>query len=163
MKPRSNSNPQDAAILYSIGRVLLRLQRPNVAVGPLQRAFALKDDDWSYAFTRGTPWASRRGFRRRCPRFAPRAGSSPPTPVTSYDLALALQKQGDYAGAAEEYAAAIGLNPAAIPPRLGLAISLDRLGKTSQAVAAYEDCLQMMPAGPDADRVRARVGRLRGA
>jgi len=158
-----NRSPQDPAILYSLGRVLLRLQRPNVAVGPLQRAYSLKDDDWSYAFTAGYALGLVSRFPEAVSALRAARGLKPEDPVTSYDLALALHRQGDYAGAAEEYAAAVKLNPAAIPPRLGLAISLDRLEKTSQAVAAYEDCLQMMPAGPEADRVRARVERLRGA
>jgi Flp pilus assembly protein TadD len=155
-------DPQDAATLYGMGRVLLRLKRPNDAVGPLQRAFALKDDDWSYAFSAGYALGLASRFPEAVTALRAARALNPSDPVTSYDLALALQRQGNYAAAAEEFAAAIGLNSAAIPPRLGRAISLDRLGNSTQAIAAYEDCLQMMPAGPDADRVRARVAQLRG-
>ena len=88
----------------------------------------------------------------------------PTDAVTSYDLALALQQArrlpGSGGGIRGGHRA---LNATALSPRLGLAISLDRQGKTAEAIAAYEECLQLMPAGPDADRVRARVERLRGA
>jgi tetratricopeptide (TPR) repeat protein len=156
-------DPQDAATLYSIGRLLLQLGRQHEALGPLKQAFALKADNWSYAFSTGYAFARASRFPEAVPAFRAARGLKPDDAVTSYDLALALQRQGDFAGAAEEYAAAIRLNSAAVSPRLGLAISLDRLGKASEAVAAYDECLQVMPAGPDADRVRARAERLRGA
>ncbi len=157
------SNPKDPATLYGIGQVHLRLKRLNAAAGPLQRAFELKRDDWSYAFSAGYAMGLASRFPDAVTAFRAARALKPTDAVTSYDLALALQRQGNHAAAAEEYTAAIGLNSAAIPPRLGLAIALDRLGKASEAVAAYEDYLQMIPAGPDADRVRARATWLRGA
>jgi Flp pilus assembly protein TadD len=154
---------QDAATLYSIGRLLLRVGRPQEAIGPLKQALALKGDDWSYAFSTGYAYARASRFEEAVPAFRTARGLKPDDALTSYNLGLALQRQGDFDGAVEEYAAAIRLNSAAIAPRLGLAISLDRLGKATEAIAAYEECLSLMPTGGDADRVRARVARLRSA
>jgi Flp pilus assembly protein TadD len=47
-----------------------------------------------------------------------------------------------------------------VGPRLGLAITLDRLGRVADAIRAYQECLLLMPAGAEADRVRARIARL---
>lgn len=152
---------QDVAALYNIGRVLLRLGRPREAVAPLKQALALKGDNWSYAFSYGYASALAERWPDAVSAFRAARVLMPNDAVTSYDLALSLQRVGDYAGAVQEYAAAIGLDSRAIPPRLGLAISLDRLGKAAEAVTAYEECLSLMEAGPDADRIRARVARLR--
>ena len=157
-----DGDPQNAVVLYSMGRVLLRLRRPHDAIGPLKRASTLNGDDWSYAFSTGYAAALASRFQEALPAFRAARALKPADAVTSYDLALTLQRMGDHAPAAEEYAAAIALNRAAVSPRLGLAIALDRLGKASEAVAAYDEALQLMPPGPDADKVRARVERLRG-
>ncbi len=156
-------SPQDAAILYNIGRLLLRLGRPREAVAPLKQALALKADNWSYAFSTGYAFALSEQFSEAVAAFRTARLLMPGDAATSYDLALALQRLGDYPAAAEEYAAARALNAAALSPKLGLAISLDRQGKAAEAIAAYEECLRLMPAGPEADRVRARIERLRGA
>ena len=156
------SNPQDAAAMYNIGHLFLRQRKPALAVAPLTQAFELKGDNWSYAFSAGYALGLASRFPEAVTAFRAARALEPTDPATSYNLALALQRQGNLEAAAEEYAAAIGLNSAAIPPRLGRAIALDRLGNATQAIAAYEGCLQMMPAGPDADGVRARVAHLRG-
>jgi tetratricopeptide (TPR) repeat protein len=157
------SDSQNAATLYNIGRLLLRLGRPREAVAPLKQALALKGDNWSYAFSAGYALALSEQFSEAVSAFRLARGLMPNDAATSYDLALALQRLGDYAGAAEEYVAAIRLNSGAISPKLGQATSLDRLGKVTEALAAYEECLRLMPPGPEAERVRARVERLRGA
>ena len=155
-------DPEDAATMYNIGRVLLRQRRPIPAVAPLRRAFALKPDNFSYAFTAGYAYALAGEFPEAVRAFRIARGLMPSDAVTSYDLALALQRAGDFAGAAGEYAAAIRLNAEPVSARLGRAISLDRLGNATEAVAEYEECLRIMSPGPEADRIRARMVRLRG-
>ncbi len=155
-------DPQNAATMYNIGRLFLRQRKPALAVAPLTQAFTLKADNWSYAFSAGYALGLASRFPEAATAFRAARALEPSDPATTYNLAVALQRQADHAAAAEEYAAAIALNSAAISPRLGRAIALDRLGNSTQAIAAYEECLQMMPAGQDADRVRARAAHLRG-
>jgi hypothetical protein len=156
-------DPQDAATMYNIGRVLLRQQKANLALAPLKQALALKADNWSYAVTAGYAYGLAGEFREAVRAFRIARGLMPSDAVTSYDLALALQRSGDFAGAVEEYGAAIRLNAEPVSARLGRAISLDRLGNATEAATGYEECLRIMPPGPEADRVRARMVRLRGA
>ena len=130
-------DPQDAATMYNIGRLLLRQRKPAQALAPLKQALALKADNFSYAFTAGYAYALAGEFPEAVRVFRIARGLMPTDAVTSYDLALALQRGGDFAAAAGEYAAAIRLNAEPVSARLGRAISLDRLGNATEAVAEY--------------------------
>jgi protein O-GlcNAc transferase len=121
----------------------------------------MKADQWPQAFTLAYTSALGQHWPEAVAGFRRAKALRPSDPVTSYDLALAQQKMGDYAGAAQEFAAAGALAPSAAG-LLGLAISLDRQGKAAEARAAYNDALRLMPEGPDAERVGARVRRLDG-
>ena len=155
-------DPLDADALYDTGRFLIRLGRFEEALAPLRQAALMRTDRWPQAFTLAYACALGRHWPEAVAGFRRARVLSPNDAVTSYDLALAHQKLGDYQGAAQEYAAAIALAPSAAAPRLGLAISLDRQGRAAEARAAYEQALHLMPEGPDADRVRARVRWLEG-
>ena len=108
-------DPQDAAAMYNIGHLLLRQRKPALAVAPLKQAFALKGDDWSYAFSAGYAQALAGQFREAARAFRAARALMPTDATTSYDLALALHRSEDLAGAVEEYGAAIGLNSAGRP------------------------------------------------
>ena len=154
-------DPLDADALFDTGRLLLRLGRIEEALGPLRQAASMSADQWPQAFTLAYTCALGQHWPEAVAGFRRAKALRPSDPVTSYDLALAQQKMGDYAGAAQEYVAAGALAPSAAG-LLGLAISLDRQGKAAEARAAYKDALRLMPEGPDAERVSARVRRLDG-
>ena len=80
--------------------------------------------------------------------------------MSSANLALSLLRMGDRDGAAKEFTAAIALDPNDAPSRLGLAISLDGAGQSADAAAAYRAYLRLMPSGPDADKINARLSYL---
>ncbi len=154
--------PHDARALFDIGRTLLRLGRVQESLGPLRQAVEGAPDQWPVAVTYGL--ASARGERWQDAVAAFRRARTlmPKDAVTSYDLALSLQNLADYQGAAQEYRLAISLDANAPSPRLGLAISLDRLGKAAEAVEAYGEAVRLMPAGLEADRIRARIAQIGG-
>jgi tetratricopeptide (TPR) repeat protein len=154
-------DPQNAAALYGAGSALLRLRRTREALVPLQQAVALQGDNGSYVFTYGYAAALSEQWSDAAAAFRQACTLLPEDPAPAHDLALALKKLGDYPGAAQQYEAAIRLDSRAVGPRLGLAITLDRLGRRADAIKAYEECLLLMPAGAEADRVRARIGRLK--
>jgi tetratricopeptide (TPR) repeat protein len=156
------SEPMDAEALYDTGRVLLRLGRIDEALAPLRQAALMRGDQWPQAFTFAYACALGQRWQDAVAGFRRARVLAPNDAVTSYDLALAQQKLSDYRGAAQEYAAAIALDSSSAAPRLGLAISLDRQGKAAEALVAYQEALKVMPGGPDADRVGARMRRLEG-
>lgn len=153
-------NPQDAEALYNAGSALVRLRRPQEALPPLKQAAALQADNAAYVFAYGYASAMAEQWSDAAAAFRQARALLPDDVAASHDVALALKKLGDYPGAVQEFEAALRLNSRAVGPRLGLAISLDRLGRVADAVKAYEECLLLMPAGADADRIRARVARL---
>ncbi len=155
-------DPLNADALYETGLQLIRLDRAEEALAPLRQAAEMHPDRWPQAFTFAYACALRQRWPEAVAGFRRARVLGPEDSVTSYDLALAHQKLADYDGAAREYAAAIALDPSNASPRLGLAISLDRQGKSAEARTAYGDALRLMPPGPDAERIRARVSRLEG-
>jgi Flp pilus assembly protein TadD len=155
-------DPQNAAALYGAGSTLLRLRRPYEALPPLKQAVALHGNNGAYVFTYGYAAAMAEQWPDAVAAFRQARTLLPEDPAVSYNLALALEKLGDHRGAAQEYETAIRLDSRATGPRLGLAITLDRLGRVADAIKAYGDCLRLMPAGAEADRVRARMARLGG-
>jgi Flp pilus assembly protein TadD len=155
-----SENPSDAAALAGAGRALLALRRNQEALPPLKQAMDLQPDNASYAFSYGYAAAVAGELTEASSGFRHARRLMPRDATTSYDLALALQKLRDDAGAVQEYTSAIDLGSQGFAARLGRAIALDRLGQTRDAAAAYGDALNVMPPGPDADRVRARLARL---
>lgn len=155
-------SPEDPQPFYDIGRALMRLGRPQEALGPLQRAIELAGDQWRFAFMHSYACALSQRWPDAVGGFRRAKSLMPNDAVTSYDLALALQKLTDYPGAVQEYNAAVQLDPSGALPRLGLAISLDRSGNAAEALAAYQQAARLLPEGADADRVNARIAKLGG-
>ena len=81
-------------------------------------------------------------------------------PVTTFDLAKALQRNGDDAAAVDEFQKGIGLAPNDASVRIALAESYEALNQRPQAAEAYNEYLKLAPSGPDADKARLRVARL---
>ena len=54
------------------------------------------------------------------------------------------------------------MNPSDASFRLAIGISYERLDRRADAAAAYGEYLRLLPAAPDADRVRARIAQLTG-
>jgi Flp pilus assembly protein TadD len=153
-------DPGDAETLYETGQVLLRRGRVDEALGPLRQAAALRSDQWREAFVFGYAAAVRQRWPDAMAAFQRANGLSPSDPVIGYNLALVSQKVGDYRAAAERYAASIELDASSAQAHLGLAISLDRLHQTAQALSAYRQAASRMGAGPDAERIEARIRTL---
>ena len=82
--------------------------------------------------------------------------------VTTFNLALSLHKKGDEAAAVEQYEKAINLQPDDASFRKALGVSYERLQKSAEAAAAYQEYLRLSPDAPDADKVRERIAELTG-
>jgi Flp pilus assembly protein TadD len=152
--------PENLPALYGAGRTLLNLGRAQEAIGPLAQAMANRPDNWSYAVTygyaaaRAEQWADAlRGLR-----IAQALRSDDAT--TYFDLGLVMHKAGDREGAVREYRTAIGLDGGFAPAWCGLAISLDWLGRTEEAIEAYNTWLRLAPEAATAGQVRARRDQL---
>ena len=86
-----------------------------------------------------------------------------PSRATAFNLALTLHKKGDDQSAVEEYKKAIAMSPSDASFHFALALSYERLQRTSDAVAAYEEYLRLAPAAGDAEKIRARIAQLTGS
>lgn len=153
-------DPQNVLALYGAGRTLLGLGRTAESLGPLKQAMAWRPDNWSYAVTYGYAAALAEQWSEAAAGFRPARTLMPDDATTSFDLALALQKLGDYEGAVREYSTATELAGDMAAARLGLAISLDRLGRNNEAVEAYRASVRLDPDGADAQRIRTRIRKL---
>jgi Flp pilus assembly protein TadD len=155
-------DPQNAAAVYGVGRALLILGRPREALGPLQQAVQLRPGDWATTFTYGRALMAAEDFPAAATAFRNARVMAPDEPASTANLAMALLRMGDRPGAAREFAAAIALDGRDTSLRLGLAISLDAAGQDSDAASAYREYLRLTPAGPEADRISARLSYLSG-
>jgi Flp pilus assembly protein TadD len=152
--------PENLLALYGAGRTLLNLGRPQEALGPLGQAMANRPDNWSYAVTYGYAAARAEQWSDalRGLRIAQALRSDDAT--THFDLGLLMHKAGDREGAVREYRTAIGLDGKYAPAWCGLAISLDWLGRTEEAIEAYNTWLRLAPEAATAGQVRARRDQL---
>jgi Flp pilus assembly protein TadD len=60
----------------------------------------------------------------------------------------------------EEYRKAIALAPTDASFQFALALSYERLRRSAEAIAAYEEYLRLAPSAGDAERIRARIAEL---
>jgi Flp pilus assembly protein TadD len=155
-------DPQNAAALFGVGRALLVLGRTREALGPLQQAVQLRPGDWGMTFTYGRALVAADDYPSAVNAFRRARTLAPNEPASSANLAMALLRMGDRPGAAREFAAAVALDGRDPSLRLGLAISLDAAGQDSDAASAYREYLRLTPAGPEADRINARLSYLSG-
>jgi Flp pilus assembly protein TadD len=154
--------PQNPAALFGVGRALLLLGRTREALGPLQQAVQLTPGDWATTFTYGRALLAAEDYSSAVNALRTARSLAPNEPASSANLAMALLRMGDRPGAAREFAAAIALDGSDASLRLGLAISLDAAGQDSDAASAYREYLRLMPEGPEADRINARLSYLSG-
>lgn len=153
-------HPRDAESWSNLGQVLVRLNRAEAAVGPLQRAVALNGERWAYHFN----LARALGLMDRWPEaveaYARAQRLYPDDYAIAHNFGLALRKKGDDAAAVEQFRRAIALDPGDPGFQFALAMSLDRLGRREDALAAYRKTLELDPAVPEAPQIRARIDTL---
>jgi Flp pilus assembly protein TadD len=150
-------DPQNPAALFGVGRALLVLGRTREALGPLQQAVQLRPGDWVMTFTYGRALLASEDYSSAASAFRSARNLAPNDPASSANLAMTLLRMGDRPGAAREFAVAIALDGRDPSLRLGLGISLDAAGEDIDAASAYREYLRLAPAGPEADRINARV------
>lgn len=85
---------------------------------------------------------------------------APPAAEARYQVARQLYLQGDYAGAAREFAVAFEMMPESAKLAYNLARSEERAGHMSAAVRAFRDYLRLAPGAKDRDEVAAIVTAL---
>jgi Flp pilus assembly protein TadD len=76
---------------------------------------------------------------------------------TQYNLAMALHKKGDDRAAIPEFEKAIGLAPGEPSFHLSLGISLEQVGRTTEAAREYRIFLEMHPTAPEAAPLKAHL------
>ncbi len=82
----------------------------------------------------------------------PLGADAPPGAVSRYDIAKRLYREGNFAGAAAEFKAALAMHPV---PKLAynLARSAERANQLEAAVAAYTHYLKLAPGASDRKQV----------
>ncbi len=69
----------------------------------------------------------------------------PEEPTTHFNLALALDNQGQLPEAIEQYQKTVALDPENAPASMNLAIALAKTGKLDEAIGQFEKCLALTP------------------
>jgi tetratricopeptide (TPR) repeat protein len=155
-------NPDDAESHSNLGQMLVRLKRTEEALPHFDRAIALLPQRWAYHFNRARALALLERWDEAIAGYRQAQQIFPDDYATAFNLAQTLHRKGDEAAAVEQYLRAIEMNPSDASFRLAIGISYERLDRRADAAAAYGEYLRLLPAAPDADRVRARIAQLTG-
>jgi tetratricopeptide (TPR) repeat protein len=89
-----------------------------------------------------------------------------PSGPTATELTQSAQReliQGHLAAAADLYAQATRVDPRNEPAWRGLGLANERLGRTADAIRAFQRAIQLAPDGQNAGMLRARLQKLSGA
>ena len=147
-------HPNDADLLDNLGIVLDQLGRPADAIPWFERAISLGADrpkfhiDLGYAAAGVGLWDRAVGEYRQAVR------ARPDDFTAQYQLALALHKKGDPAGAIPELQKAVAMAPNDPNAHLSLGVSLEKVGRVPDAVQEYRKYLTIQPNSADAARLR---------
>ena len=111
-------DPNNAEALNNLGQALVRTGRTREAIPNFDRAIAIADGVWSYHFNRAKAYGDLKEWRQAIAGYREAARLFPDDYVTQFNLARALQADGDLPGALQAYAKATELAPGTggLPP-----------------------------------------------
>jgi len=149
--------PDDAETLNSLGELLIRLHRVDEAFLRFERAVALAPNKSIYHFNLANAAAELGHLDRAAGEYRQAARLFPADYAAQYNLAMALHKKGDDEGAIPEFQKAIASAPGEAAFHAALAVSFEKVGRIADAVREYRTYLQMDPAAPGAQQLKAHV------
>jgi len=154
-------NPNDGDALNNLGQLLARTGQPAEAIPYFDKAVQLYPSVWAYRFNLAHAHGQLGNWSQAVEDYRRARSLFPEDYVTHFNLANALHKLGDEEAAVSELRKGAQLAPAEPSFHLSLGISLERLNRPEDAVKSYEEYLSLASAGPDADKVKARIEELR--
>jgi Flp pilus assembly protein TadD len=149
--------PDDAETWNSLGELLIRLHRIDEAFVRFERAVALAPNKSIYHFNLANAAAELGHLDRAAGEYRQAARLFPADYAAQYNLAMALHKKGDDEGAIPEFQKAIASAPGEAAFHASLAVSFEKAGRIPDAVREYRTYLQMDPAAPGAEQLKAHV------
>jgi tetratricopeptide (TPR) repeat protein len=153
--------PDDPDARYELGSAYLRAGQAQLSLEHLAAAFRLQPDSRSivYALARALQAAGRndeaRPLLERLRQMAKEEAFHNPNVVKAGELnnaGIALEKEGRFADALENYRAAVALNPREVSFRRNLGLVLCRLGRWQEAAVELKEVLRARPGDLDATR-----------
>jgi Flp pilus assembly protein TadD len=154
------ASPNDASLWNQAGDVLQRMGRADEAAVRFERAVGLAPREPDYRLNLARAAQALSQWDRAIDQYREVVRLRPRDAQTLGALGLALQKKGDDQAAIVELQRAHKLDPSSPLAALGLATSLERLGRVDEAEQAFKDYLQITPTPAEADRVRGRLALL---
>ena len=158
----TEANPDDPETLNNLGQALVRAGRPSDAIPHFDRAIGLAGGVWSYRFNRARAFAELKQWPRAVADYRDAAKLFPEDYATQFNLAKALQANGDLGGAITAFQRAITLAPGQADFHLSLGLAQEAAQRPRDAATSYRAFLELEPASPDAERVRGRIAQLEG-
>lgn len=156
-------HPNDPETLNGLGQALVAFGSAGEAIPYFERAVALAPGQWAYHFNLARAVGQVSQWDRAADEYLESARLFEGQASTHFNLALSLHRNGDDEGAIPQFQNAILLNAAEPRFHVSLAISLEQVGRTADAVREYQKYLELAPAAPDADQLRAHIQVLSSA
>jgi tetratricopeptide (TPR) repeat protein len=156
-----DADPSNAQALNNLGQALVRAGRAREAIPHFDRAVAAEGSVWTYHFNRARAYGELREWGSAIAGYREASRLFPEDYATAFNLARALQANGDLNGAIEEFGRAINLAPGEAEFPLALASTLEAARRPADAVRAYERFLELQDSGPTAEKVRERIDALK--
>jgi Flp pilus assembly protein TadD len=149
--------PDDAETMNSLGELLVRLHRVDEAFVRFERAVAIAPNKSTYHFNLARAAAELGHLDRAAGEYRQAVRLYPADYAAQYNLGMALHKKGDDEAAIPEFQKAIASAPGEATFHASLAVSLEKVGRIADAVREYHNYLQMDPAAPGAQQLKAHV------
>jgi tetratricopeptide (TPR) repeat protein len=154
------ASPQDAALWNQLGDVLVRMGRVDEAAVRFERAVGLAPREPDYRLNLARAARELSQWDRAIDQYREVVRMRPRDAQTLGALGLTLQKKGDDQAAVAEFQKAHKFDPSSSVAALGLATSLEKVGRLDEAEQALKDYLEIRPTPADADQVRGRLAGL---
>jgi len=154
------ASPTDAALWNQLGDVLERMGRIDEAAVRFERAVGLAPREPDYRLNLARVAQALSQWDRAIDQYREVVRLRPRDAQTLGVLGLTLQKKGDDQAAVAEFQKAHKFDPSSPLAALGLATSLEKLGRVEEAEQAFKAYLQITPPPADADRVRGHLALL---
>ena len=154
------ADPGNADALNNLGQALVRAGRAREAIPYFDRAVAAADAVWAYHFNRARAYSELKEWGRAVAGYREAARLFPQDYVTAFNLARALQANGDLPAAITQFERAITLAPGESDFHLSHAFALETAGRPRDAAAAYRRYLELEESGPQAEKIKARIAQL---
>ncbi|MFL6463255.1 MAG: tetratricopeptide repeat protein [Bryobacteraceae bacterium] len=150
-------NPKDGVAQYRLGAEYLRQDQPQLAVAPLQAAYAINPEDQSVlnslqgALRQTGHSEEAADMKRKLTETLRKRDLQSQNAIKAFKLnneGAALEKAGNLPEALERYRQASALNPAHAGIRTNYAIALLRLGRWAEGLTELHNALERDPNNP---------------